>query len=120
MGKYHAKLDGFPTAIKKCLPEAASGVSSDLSGWVLNGEKSQVVFWEVKKGFSVSGHSHPHDEWGIIVTGSCSLTIGDETKNYSAGQEFFVPSGVEHYCTMSDNYRAIDFFASPDWIKTVK
>jgi mannose-6-phosphate isomerase-like protein (cupin superfamily) len=120
MGKFHKELNAFPDAIKTCLPKAASSVSSDLSGWVLSGGKSQVVFWEVKKGFAVSGHSHPHDEWGVVITGSCSLTIGDETKTYHAGQEFYVPAGIEHYSTMSDNYRAVDFFASPDWIKAVK
>ena len=120
MGNYHAKLEAFPAAIKTCLPKAVSSISSDLSGWVLSGDKAQVVFWEVKNGFSVSGHSHQHDEWGIVITGSCSLTIGDETKTYHAGQEFYVPAGVEHYSTMSDNYRAVDFFASPDWIRTEK
>lgn len=120
MSNIHQKLSSFPEAIKNSLPRASSSVSSDLQGFVLNGEKSQVVFWEVKKGFSVEPHSHDHDEWGIIVSGYCILTVEGETKTYNAGEEFFIPGGKSHYCTMSDNYRSVDFFASPNWVASEK
>ena len=86
--------------------------------YVLSGENCQVVFWEVKDAFSVEGHAHAHAEWGIVVSGSCDLGIDGEIKTYNAGEMFYVPPGASHTCKMSDNYRAIDFFNSNDWIKT--
>jgi quercetin dioxygenase-like cupin family protein len=120
MFKYHKDLDCFPQSLKNRLSKASSDVSDNLSGWVVGNEKAQVVFWEINEGFSVEPHSHDHDEWGIIVSGYCILTIEGETKQYNTGEEFYIPSGLSHYATMSSKYRAIDFFASPDWVKVEK
>ena len=117
MEKYHCPLDGFPKEIKDSLPQAASTLIKELKGWVLGGKKCQVVFWEVEKSFVAEPHSHPHAEWGIVVNGWCKLTIEGETKMYNKGEEFYISPGAEHSAVMSDKYRAIDFFASPNWIK---
>ena len=119
MQKHHKSLEEFPKVIKKSLPRAASTIIEELAGWVLNGKKCQVVFWEVEEGFEAEPHSHPHAEWGIVVSGWCKLTIENETRTYDQGEEFFVPSGTEHSAIMSDHYRAVDFFGDPDWIETV-
>lgn len=116
MSKFHKKLTQFPDSIKESLPKALSTIIPELSGWVLNGEKCQVVFWEVEKGFDSEPHSHDHDEWGIVVSGTCELTIEGHTRLYETGEEFFIPGGKAHKSKMSDNYRAVDFFSAPDWI----
>jgi len=115
---YHEKMKGFPDCIKQSLPEAVSTISADLNGYVLSGEKCQVVFWEVKEPFFVEAHSHDHAEWGIVVSGSCELGVEGELKTYYAGEEFYVPSGKSHTSKMSAGYRAIDFFSDGNWIKT--
>jgi len=107
----------FPDCIKNALPEAASTISGNLTGYVLSGEKCQVVFWEVKKGFSVDAHSHDHAEWGIVIHGSCEVCIDGKYTTYNAGQEFYINPGESHSAKMSDDYKALDFFHSPDWIK---
>jgi len=118
MSSRHEKQIGFPSCIKDSLPQAASTVSDDLQGFVLSGEKCQVVFWEVKHAFYVGEHVHGHAEWGIVVSGSCELGLEGELKTYNAGETFYVPPGMPHTSKMSDDYRAIDFFNSGDWIKT--
>lgn len=118
--KYHQKLDQFPQSIKDCLPRAESTISNDLQGYVLSGEKCQVVFWEVKKPFYVDVHSHNHDEWGVVISGSCEVGINGELKLYHAGEEFYIPAGLPHTSKMSADYRAVDFFSKGDWIKTKK
>ena len=120
MQKYHKPMAEYPSCIKECLPRAESTVSDNLEGHVLSGEKCQVVFWEVKRAFFVGEHSHPHAEWGIVVSGSCELTINGETKTYFTGQEFYVPPGEPHISKMSDNYRSVDFFGAADWVKVNK
>ena len=109
----------FPDAIKR-QPRAASSASDNLSGWVADMNKSQVVFWEVAKGFEVEPHVHAHDEYGVVLSGYCEVIINGVTSRYSAGDEFYIPGNVSHAAVMSDNYRALDFFESPDWIKIIK
>ena len=118
MSSKHEKLNGFPQIIKDSLPQAESTISGDLQGFVLSGEKCQVVFWEVKHAFYVDEHVHPHGEWGIVVSGWCELGLEGEIKRYNTGETFYVPPGMPHTSKMSDNYMAIDFFNSGDWIKT--
>ena len=118
MQKKHEKQTSFPSCIKDSLHRAESTISDDLQGYVLSGENCQVVFWEVKNAFYVEEHSHPHAEWGIVVTGSCELGLEGELKTYHAGESFYVPPGMAHTSKMSDDYRAIDFFNTGDWIKT--
>lgn len=120
MDKYHKSITEFPSCIKESLSNALSTVSDDLEGYVLNGEKCQVVFWEVKHAFFVEEHSHPHAEWGIVVSGSCELIIDGEAKTYLAGQEFYVTPGAPHASRMSDNYRSVDFFGAANWVKIKK
>lgn len=115
--KYHSKLDHFPDCIKESLPQAASTVSDALTGYVLSGEKCQVVFWEVKEPFFVETHAHDHAEWGVVISGSCEVGIDGELKTYQVGDEFFIPGGVPHTSRMSANYRAIDFFNANNWIR---
>ena len=109
----------FPDCIKNNLPRAASTISDDLQGYVLSGNGCQVVFWEIKDAFAVDAHSHPHAEWGVVLGGSCEVTVDGVTTVYNTGQEFYIAPGVPHSSKMSDNYRAVDFFNAADWIKIV-
>lgn len=109
----------FPDAIKR-QPAAASGVSADLRGWIADPAKTQTVFWEVKTGFAVPPHVHAHDEYGVVLSGYCDVIIDGVTTRYGVGDEFAIAGNVVHAAVMSDNYRALDFFESPDWIKRAK
>ena len=41
--------------------------------------------------------SHEEDEFYFIVRGSGKLVIAEETKEFAAGDVFFVPAGVPHH-----------------------
>ncbi|MCH2169521.1 cupin domain-containing protein [Myxococcota bacterium] len=51
-------------------------------------------------GFVVPGHRHDHDELFILLTGSCTLTMGDETVELSARDSAALSAGVEYGFTV--------------------
>ena len=117
------RQETFPEVIKKLLPEAYSGLVEEQKGWILQGEKCQVVFWEVHKkgGYNFKRHSHPFDEWAVVLEGAGTRILGDKVIPVHEGDEVYIPAGVEHETRItSDVWRAVDFFASPDWIKVKK
>ncbi len=101
----------YPDFIK-ALPRAdipMPGVTAHL----LAAPQGQAVFFELPAGSSVPPHSHGA-QWGIVVSGELELTIGGETKIYTAGDSYYVGEGVEHSATVLTDCRAIDVFADPN------
>ena len=94
---YHEKRNHFPECIKNSLPAAKSTLSDKLEGYVLSGKNCQVAFWEIKEGFFCESHSHPHEEWGIVVSGTLELYIEGECKILNPGEEFYIPPGRAHW-----------------------
>ena len=41
-------------------------------------------------------HSHPHDQAGYVAEGKIVMHLGEEEHRLSAGDLFFIPSGVPH------------------------
>lgn len=72
-----------------------------------------VVFFHFLQDVSLPPHSHKA-QWGTLVEGSASLTIGGVTKTYGPGDSWDIPDGVEHSVTIKAGSRAIDVFAEPD------
>ncbi len=50
----------------------------------------------MEPGAVVAEHSHPHEQLGVVVEGSVSLTVGGETREMVAGDAYVVPSDVVH------------------------
>jgi len=79
------------------------------------------TFWEKQMLLSVAEldanvelpmHSHPHEQAGIVVSGTLELTIGEETRKLEPGQTFIVPGGVEHGGRTGDTpARVVDIFS---------
>ena len=113
------RQETYPDVIKQ-LPEAYSSISDIQKGWILQGENSQVVFWETrcKGGYDFKKHSHTFDEWAVVLEGAGYRIMNGKKIEVHVGDENYVPAGVEHELHVtSDVWRAVDFFASPDWIK---
>jgi quercetin dioxygenase-like cupin family protein len=62
-------------------------------------------------GTSVVAHSHPHLQSSYVVSGRFELTIGDEKRTLSAGDAFYVPSGVLHKATALETGEILDAFS---------
>lgn len=100
----------YPEMIS-CLPEIEIPIPG-VRGWLLQGEHHQVVFFEIEAGTQIPPHSHCA-QWGLMVKGKISLTIGGQTRVYGKGGRYFIPAGVVHAATFPSRVRVIDVFDDP-------
>ena len=57
-------------------------------------------------------HSHPHEQFGMLLRGEMEVTIGGETRTVKAGDMYIVPGGVEHSVRVSEaSAQAIETFS---------
>ncbi|MHA2203352.1 MAG: cupin domain-containing protein [Candidatus Hodarchaeales archaeon] len=89
-----------------------------VQGWVAQGKDFQIIFFEIEPG-SLPPHSHS-TQWGIVVEGEMSLTIGKDIKRYKKGDSYYIPEGVIHQAEFHTHFRALDFFEEPERYKTKK
>ncbi|MFX0124211.1 MAG: cupin domain-containing protein [Candidatus Hodarchaeota archaeon] len=106
----------FPKIITS-LPQARISIEG-IQGWIAQGEDFQIVFFEIEPG-KLPAHSHSA-QWGIVIEGEMSLTIGEETKNYQKGDNYYIPEGVIHQAEFHTHFRALDFFAESERYKLKK
>lgn len=71
------------------------------------------VFFTFLKEMELPPHSHGA-QWGTVVEGEITFTIGGETKTYGPGDSYSIPADVEHGAQIAAGTRVIDVFAEPD------
>lgn len=104
------KRDTYPKIITS-LPNADISIEG-VKGWIAQGKDFQIVFFEIEPAGILPPHSH-RAQWGIVVEGEMSLTIGGKTKRYTKGDSYYIPEGVLHQAEFHSYFRALDFFAEP-------
>lgn len=110
------KWDGtvYPDMIRG-LPEIDIKLDG-VRGWLLQSDSKQVVFFDIQPVGEVPPHSHCA-QWGIMLDGEMSLTIGKETKTYRKGDQYFIPEGTIHSAKFMSRVNVIDIFDAPDRYK---
>ena len=59
-------------------------------------------------------HSHPEEQWGVLLEGECVRTQGGEEVAMKAGDFWRTPSGVSHTVRTGDvGAVVLDIFAPP-------
>lgn len=104
----------YPEMIRD-LPEIDISLEG-VRGWLLQSEGKQAVFFDLEPIGEVPLHSHCA-QWGIVLEGKMSLTIGEETKIYQKGDWYYIPEGVVHGATFLTRVQVIDVFDAPDRYK---
>lgn len=51
----------------------------------------------------VEAHSHPHEQAGMVVSGSARFIAGDEDRVLKPGDLYFIPGGVTHKVVALEN-----------------
>jgi len=103
-------VSSYPGIIK-ALPRIKTDLEG-VKGWLAQGESFQIVFFEIQEGRSIPPHSHG-PQFGFIIKGSLSLTIGDTTFDLSTGDSYYIPADVSHHGQFHSDTLAMDFFAEP-------
>ncbi len=105
----------FPEMIRK-LPEIDVPLEG-VRGWLLQSDDKQMAFFDIEAGSQVPPHSHCA-QWGLVVEGEMSLTIGEEARVCRKGDWYFIPEGVVHAATFPTRVSVIDLFDDPARYKT--
>jgi quercetin dioxygenase-like cupin family protein len=80
---------------------------------VLRADSGLMVIFEFLKDFDLPAHAHKA-QWGTVLHGSVTLTIGGDTKTYLPGDSYNIPSGVNHSARIPAGAKVMDIFEEPD------
>ena len=81
---------------------------------IVSGEKLMFSLVTLEPGAVVPAHSHPHEQLGMMVSGTMEFTIAGETRTFSGNEMYLVPGGVPHAARAGPGGAvALDAFAPP-------
>ena len=100
----------YPETIR-ALP-AADIPLDGVTGWLLQGEGRQVVFFDIEPIGRIPEHSHGA-QFGVVLDGEMTLTVAGVPHRYRRGDTYFIPAGVPHSAVFHTRFRAIDVFDEP-------
>lgn len=86
---------------------------------VVHGERLLLGVVELDPGAVAQEHHHEHEQLGMVIRGTITFRIGDETKELGPGETWTIPSNVPHEATAGpDGAVLIDVFAPvrEDWV----
>jgi mannose-6-phosphate isomerase-like protein (cupin superfamily) len=92
-------MNEFPEFMRHPANEIArsSQATPGVEGFVFDGaDGSQMAFWSCRQSAASAPHTHNYDEYMAVVEGCYTLIIGRERIPVRAGEEYFIPRGVEH------------------------
>jgi quercetin dioxygenase-like cupin family protein len=82
------------------------------------GREMTMAIVELDPGAVAAEHSHGNEQLGIVLTGTMTFRIGDETREIGPGMTYNIPADVPHMATAGpDGCVVMDIFAPPrhDW-----
>jgi quercetin dioxygenase-like cupin family protein len=104
----------FPEFVK-ALPRPDASI--DFNAYLSSGDRGLVMFYDVADSDAlVPEHVHG-DQWGIVLSGTVRMQIGNEMKVCHRGDTYFVPAGVPHTTWVEAGTRGIDVFEEHDRYK---
>jgi quercetin dioxygenase-like cupin family protein len=84
----------------------------------IEGERVTLALVELAPDAIVPGHRHPNEQLGMVVTGSVTFTVGEETRELGPGGMWRIPSDTPHEVSVGPGGAVvIDIFAPTrsDW-----
>lgn len=82
-----------------------------IRGHYAHGEKLTVGEVHLAPDTLLPMHNHPHEQVTYVLSGRFEFTIGDETRELSAGMAALIPGGVTHGGKTFTECRIIDVFS---------
>jgi quercetin dioxygenase-like cupin family protein len=69
-----------------------------------------LVRHQMRKGWRGAAHRHPHEQLVYVISGRIQVAIDGATLDASAGDNFIVPSNVEHQANALEDSLVLDVF----------
>ncbi|MCY3607407.1 MAG: cupin domain-containing protein [Acidimicrobiaceae bacterium] len=63
---------------------------------ILSGEHMHMIRAVYEPGATYEMHSHPHEQFSLLLSGRMLLTVGEETREIGPGDGWYAPGGVPH------------------------
>ena len=63
---------------------------------ILTGEHMHLIRAVYEPGATYEIHSHPHEQFSLLLSGRMLLTVGGETREIGPGDGWYAPGGVPH------------------------
>ena len=60
------------------------------------GEQLMLSRVEMEEGAVIPLHHHPHEQGGVLISGTLELQIGEETRIVKPGELYLIPPHVSH------------------------
>lgn len=73
----------------------------------------QILFMHFSQEVELPEHAHAA-QWGIVLEGRITLTIGGDTHTYEKGERYFIPAGTPHSARIQAGYADMTYFDQPD------
>ena len=88
-------------------PKALSGI--------IHGDNLMLSFLDLAPGCEIPEHSHPHEQAGLVLSGSLRFRIGEEERVAGPGDAFIIPSDVVHWGIVEGDevVKVLDIFSPP-------
>lgn len=87
-------------------------------------EKMMMVLNATWPGQAVPGHSHPHEQMGMVYSGRARLRIGDEERLVKKGDFYCIPANMPHsdICLGHEPFVMLDIFypVREDFVEQLK
>lgn len=88
----------------------APGVTAKVAA----GEKMMFSLVTLAPNAVVPTHTHPHEQMGMLVSGTMEFTIEGETRTLTGNEMYFVPGGAPHAAKAGPGGAlALDAFSPP-------
>jgi quercetin dioxygenase-like cupin family protein len=84
----------------------------------VDGDRTTLAVVELDPGSVVAEHSHKNEQLGLVVSGSVSFRIGEETRELGPGSTWCIPTNVPHEVHAGpEGAIVVDVFSPPreDW-----
>lgn len=63
---------------------------------IVTGEHMHLIRAVYEPGATYEMHSHPHEQFSLLLSGRMLLTVGEETREIGPGDGWYAPGGVPH------------------------
>ncbi len=76
----------------------------------IHGENMASAHWQIDKDAVMPEHSHPNEQFSILLEGKLELIIGGEVNILEPGKVAVIPGGVPHSGKALTDCKALDVF----------
>lgn len=89
-------------------------LSEGITTRIFPGEQAMLSVVRIEPHSEGTVHSHPQEQWGVLLEGECVRIQGDEEIPMKAGDFWHTPGGVSHGIrTAGSAALVLDIFAPP-------